>query len=69
MASNHVVQEKINQKLRLCIFHALNPGNELAIEEKGFPAGDRVDPNEWVHGVDRVFADQTTGLTDVRDHL
>ena len=69
MAGNHMLQQEINQDLRLGLFHALNPGDELAVEEKRLLARDGVDADERVYGVDRVFADETAGLTDVGDHL
>ncbi len=64
MTGNHMVQQKINQELRLGGLHALDLGDEFAIEEEALLPCDRVNANEWMVGVDWVFADETAGLTD-----
>ena len=69
VTSNHVVQEKINQQLRLGVFHALDLSYELPVEKEGFPAGDGVDSHYRVDSVNGVFTDQATDLANVSDHL
>lgn len=69
MASGNVVHEKIKQPLLLGHLHALDPGDEFAVEEQTLLAGHGVHADERVDGVDGVFADKTASQAGVVDHL
>jgi hypothetical protein len=48
VATDNVLEQKIDEEPRLGLFQTFNLGDELGIEEKAFLPGDRVYANQWM---------------------
>lgn len=60
---------KIRQHLELSLFESLNPGDESAINKDGPLACGRMDLDEGVHWLHRVFANQAAKCLCIGDHV
>lgn len=69
MAGDYVLHEEVEHPAGLGLLHALDFGDELLVDEEAFLAGDGVDADERVQGVDGVLADEAADQAGVVDHL
>lgn len=69
MAGDDVLHEEVDEVALLWFLEALDAGDELAVDEEAFLAGDGVDADERVDGVDGVLADEAAGEPGVVDHF
>ena len=61
VARDDVVHEEVGEPTLFGLLETLNLGDEFAVDEEAFLARHGVDPNQWVDGVNGVFADKAVG--------
>ena len=69
MALNHMVQEIVQYMLGFRFFHPLNLRNKFTVKKETLLAGYRMNPNQWMNGLNGIFSNKTTRLTCVVDHF
>jgi len=69
MALQNVVKQKIRQCLELRLLESLESCDEFAIDEDRSLAGDRMNSNERVYRLHRVFANQTAECLGMVNHV
>ena len=69
MASDDVLHEEVDEPALLRLLETLDPGDEFAVDEEALLAGNGVDADKRVSGVNRVLTNQAAGGTSVVDHF
>lgn len=68
VAHDHMIDQKLQKKVRLCLFEAGYSSDELRIDPEGFLACDWVDAYNGVDRLYRIPANEAFDAADMLDH-